>query len=198
MHSLLHFVAEFETGGGGDASAVNIEAMNDGYCALTYNWGDSYKLSHSADPQSQIIGLLNVAPTPGATEVYNRDTKKLEPCNENNCGGVGGIYYEDIGWVNRASYLAFGGWSASVNNNINDAQKKLIIDYFVFMCGPETSLDAAVPNASAPIRLSNGVDPFRSSHMDVERWVEQGYERTSAESYGMAVKDTLNHPNAAE
>lgn len=172
--------------------------MNRGECALTYNWGDSYKVSHAQDPPSQIIGLMKVAPTPGTDKIYSRKTKRLEPCNKENCGsGRGGIYYEDIGWVNRASYLAFGGWSAAVNNNIDPQQQKLILDFFSFMNGPEVSTDAAIPNASTAMQTSNGVDVFRASHLEVEKWVQKGFTRESVESYKAAVEETLNHPNAA-
>ncbi|CAB9496911.1 Ephrin type-B receptor 3 (Fragment) [Seminavis robusta] len=188
---------EFEYAGGGDLASININAMNYGYCALTYNWGDSYKVSHTLEPPSQVAGLMKVAPTPGTTKVYNRKTKKLDPCNEENCGGLGGLYYDDIGWVNRASYLAFGGWSAAVNNNIDDSQKQRIIDFFVYMCSPEISTQAAVPLANASRLEGNGVNPFRASHVDVQKWVDQGYERSSAESYRAAVVDTLSSPNAA-
>ena len=185
----------FEGCGGGDPCSLNIKAMNAGNCALTYNWGDSYKASSADD--SKVAGLLKVAPTPGTTKVYNRETLKLEDCTEETCGGVGGLYYDDLGWVNRASYLAFGGWSAAVNNNVDEGQQRLILDFFTFMAGPEVSIDAAIPNASTATLVPNGVDPFRTSQLDVEKWVAKGFERTSAESYMEAVQESLDHPNAA-
>jgi len=51
---------------------------------------------------------LGVARTPGSTMVLDRDTLNLVPCDADRCRF--GQYYDDIGWVNYAPYLAFGGW----------------------------------------------------------------------------------------
>lgn len=51
---------------------------------------------------------LEVCATPGSTQVLDRTTMTLVPCDEDLCRFA--EYYEDIGWVNRAPYLAFGGW----------------------------------------------------------------------------------------
>jgi multiple sugar transport system substrate-binding protein len=91
-----------------DCVAIN-DRMNKGECALTYNWGNTF-VSHLRNgsvfrEQGYELGVTR---TPGSTMVLDRDTMKLVPCDAQRCRF--GHYYEDIGWVNHAPYLAFGGW----------------------------------------------------------------------------------------
>lgn len=51
---------------------------------------------------------MSVSRTPGSTHVLDRKSMSLVPCNKDFCRF--GEYHEDIGWVNHAPYLAFGGW----------------------------------------------------------------------------------------
>jgi multiple sugar transport system substrate-binding protein len=87
---------------------INGSGMTSGTCVLSYNWG-TFKI---AGTEGSIFrdgdGEMGVAETPGSTHVLDRVTKKLVPCNKDICPF--GAYYDDIGWVNRAPYLAFGGW----------------------------------------------------------------------------------------
>lgn len=78
--------------------------MSEGKCVLTYNWGDQLKqyLANGAF----LKGKFGVAPTPGSHRILDRATGELATCENSTCKY--GIYYEDIGWVNRAPYLAFG------------------------------------------------------------------------------------------
>ncbi|CAB9502712.1 Bacterial extracellular solute-binding protein [Seminavis robusta] len=184
---------EFEMHGGGGEHSVNLQAMNNGTCVLTYNWGDSFKAGQS--PDSAVKDKMKVAQTPGSTRVYNRMTKKLEPCTEDLCGGPSGEFHEDIGWVNRAAYLAFGGWSAAVNNNINDVRKKQTLDFLVYMNSPKVSLEDTILAPGTPANQTTGVDPYRSSHLDPALWAAQGYEKASAQSYASTIKETFRNPN---
>jgi multiple sugar transport system substrate-binding protein len=104
------------------------EYMNNGECVMTYNWGNTFKVylndgsvftaqdgseddndgsSNSARGQAK----MGVAPTPGSTHVLDRTTMKLVPCTQDLCKFA--KYYDDIGYVNHAPYLAFGGWYVS-------------------------------------------------------------------------------------
>jgi multiple sugar transport system substrate-binding protein len=91
-----------------DCVAIN-ERMNEGLCALTYNWGNTFS-SHLREGYvfRQPGYELGIARTPGSSMVLDRDTMKLVPCDAQRCHL--GQYYDDIGWVNHAPYLAFGGW----------------------------------------------------------------------------------------
>jgi multiple sugar transport system substrate-binding protein len=91
-----------------DCVRIN-DQINDGTCAMTYNWGNTFVVHQNersvfADPSFE----LGVARTPGSTMVLDRTTMKLVPCDSERCPF--GTYYEDIGIVNEAPYLAFGGW----------------------------------------------------------------------------------------
>ena len=139
----------------------------------------------------------DVAALPGADKVLNRETMRLEQCTKKNCGGIGGQEFDDIGWVNRAPFLAGGGWAGAVNNNINQERKERMLDFFVELISPETSINNLVQNADAALNDGTGVDPFRASHFNISKWVEAGYEKSSVESYEKAVIQTAKNPNAA-
>jgi hypothetical protein len=78
--------------------------MTNGTCVLTYNWGDQFK--QYLGNGSHLRGRFDVAPSPGSTLVLDRETQELVQCDSERCKY--GQNYEDIGWVNRAPYLAFG------------------------------------------------------------------------------------------
>lgn len=83
--------------------------INQGTCALTYNWGNTFVAHLTEGSVFREPGYeLGVARTPGSTKVLDRETMKLVPCDAKRCPF--GTYYDDIGWVNHAPYLAFGGW----------------------------------------------------------------------------------------
>jgi multiple sugar transport system substrate-binding protein len=86
--------------------------MNAGECVLTYNWGDGFKQSMEEGSQLREPGRLGVLKVPGSTQVLDRDTMKLVDCDADLCRH--GDYHEDIGWVNRAPYMAFGGWVSRI------------------------------------------------------------------------------------
>ena len=69
-----------------------------------YDWGGSFKgyLSES----NLLRGRFGVAPTPGSTQILDRETGQLTACTKETCRY--GDFYDDIGWVNRAPYMAFG------------------------------------------------------------------------------------------
>lgn len=91
-----------------DCVALN-DRLIDGSCVMTYNWGNTFSVHLNAGSVFNEDGYeLGVAPTPGSPVVLDRSTMKLVPCDEERCRF--GTYYEDIGWVNHAPYLAFGGW----------------------------------------------------------------------------------------
>ena len=88
---------------------INVNEMNNGSCVLSYNWGNSFAQHlNTGTVFEKGEGRMGVAVTPGSTHVLDRKTMKLVPCTRELCRF--GTYYDDIGWVNRAPYLAFGGW----------------------------------------------------------------------------------------
>ena len=170
---------------------VNTKGMTEGECVLTYNWGNTFKQYLMGD--SVLRGnRLGVAPTPGSTHVLDRETMTLVPCDEKRCKY--GEYYEDLGWVNRAPYLAFGGWSCAVNNYTNPVHKRLATEFCAFASSGTNALRDIIPNATSTEPIA-GQDPFRASHLNVELYVSQGYERIPSEEYLESIQSGIGSGN---
>ncbi len=184
---------EFEDCGGGGQDANNIKHfLTNGNCVLTYNWGDNYK-KHLSET-SKVGGLVGVAPTPGSSRVLDRETGKLVPCDKERCKL--GTYYDDIGWVNKAPYAAFGGWAAAVAGNVSPMRQRLAADFFAYASGMRSNL-GVIPNATAPLSEMNGQDPYRQSHFDVDKWIAQGFPREGTETYKKTILESLSSKNLA-
>jgi len=161
-----------------------------GECALSYNWGNTF-VSSLVEPSQLKGGKLGIAKTPGSTQILNRETMQLEDCTEESCKY--GEYYEDIGWVNSPAYAAFGGWSCAVNNYTTSFKKKLASELCAFIASKEQSMMGVIPsNASSAPPVS---DPFRKSHMNLEAFVESGYERDTTQTYLNSIQERLNSKN---
>jgi len=183
---------ELETIGGGEDVSQNIKRfIADGACVLTYNWGDNFKRHLSSD--SKVMSVVGVAPTPGSTKILDRSTGKLVPCTAEICPY--GEDHPDIGRVNRAPYAAFGGWAAAVANNDSPLRQRSTSDFFAFVSSSRESRLGVIPNATG--MLFNGQDPFRSSHLIVEEWMDQGYTQEGVESYLDTILTSLSSKNLA-
>jgi hypothetical protein len=139
---------------------ANFEMMNEGSCALTFNWGNQLLLD-SGDPSIEI----GVAPTPGSTKVFNRNTGQLEDCTPELCPY--GKFYEDIGIVNRPAYSAFGGWAGGVSNATSAAKQRAVADFFAYLSKQGRSLPDVLPNT-----ISSFVDPYRYPHVKPSNWLD--------------------------
>jgi 7 transmembrane sweet-taste receptor of 3 GCPR len=161
---------------------------------LTYNWGDSFK--RYLENGTQLRGdKFGVAPTPGSTKVLDRESMQLVDCDENRCQY--GTFYDDIGWVNRAPNLAFGGYACSVNNYTDPVRKRLAMEFCAFAASKKESIKAIIPNATDyDATFLNGQDPFRHSHLNLDVFVQQGYERTASQDYIATILVGLDSVNA--
>ena len=167
--------------------------MNDGSCVLTYSWGDLYKRSRA---QGSVLGdKLGIAPTPGSKRVLDRETGQLVECTKDICPY--GEYYDDIGWVNKAGYAANGGWGGAISANADPAKQQILVDFFLWASGREQSDKYVIPNATLPIAQINGQDPWRKSHLDTEKWVLQGYDRTLTDQYVKTIFQVTQSKNVA-
>jgi hypothetical protein len=164
--------------------------MHRGECVLTYNWGNSFK--RYLKEGTQVRGRFGVAPTPGSTHVLDRKTKKLVKCDKDLCRY--GDYYEDLGWVNKAPYMAFGGWACAVNNYTSPHKKKLAMDFCAFASSEKESIGSIIPNATGT-GIETGQDPFRSSHLNLDLYVENGYERDTAKAFIDTIRSGLQSDN---
>ena len=179
----------------GDFASVNIAMMNEGKCAMTYNWGDSFTESQKAPPTSLIGGLLGTAQTPGSTQYLNRNTMRLEPCTEEtcSCASFAGIP-EDGSCINSAPYAAFTGWSGGCTSFTSHAQQEACAKFFAYVASPDLSLIDTIPNVTVGAPFISA-DPFRKSQTVVDEWVNAGLPRDSTAEYLSTVNDQLSDPN---
>jgi len=161
-----------------DDCNANIKWMNEGRCVLTYNWGDSF----TAQKGSNIDGLLGVAPTPGSPQVYDRRIHELVDCTEELCGKYG-FYDGDSGWINRAPYAAFGGWSGAISIKSNSEKALETVSFFSFMSNHQESI------------ALNGLEPYRKSQMNVSTYVDLGYSLNQSSQYVDTVSASLDSEN---
>jgi competence protein ComGC len=160
---------------------------------------------------------MSVCKTPGSTHVLDRTTMTLVPCNKELCRF--GEYHEDIGWINRAPYLAFGGWyvlavcnddwwesnpfphflllvtvrACAVNNFTTPGKKNLATEFCAFASSRAKSNPHIAENATTAIA---GSDPFRFSQLDVDLWVANGYHKESIVEYFDIIYEALESENA--
>lgn len=185
--------------------------MADDDCALTVNWGNVFL-------QDAIPGKLGIDRVPGSQRVLDRETGRLVACTKDLCPNA--VYYDDIGFVNYAPYAAFGGWSGAVsldssvlhskfirtifsyhsilftqvNGNISDEKKKLAMEFLAFSASEEQSSKLVIPKVGSR-EAKAGYDPYRLGHMNVEDYVEQGFDRETTEAYLGSIKEGLRSPN---
>jgi len=80
-----------------------------------------------------------------------------------------------------------------VNNYTTPGKKKLAMDFCAFAASRKESVTRIVQNATiAP----DGSDPFRTSHLNVDDWEDQGYVAASSTlKYLANIKDSLTSDN---
>ena len=152
-----------------------------GRCALSIDWGDIGPLA--VDPAtSKVIDKVGAAILPGAKEVLNRQTGKLEACTKNNCP------YATNG-INHAPFAAFGGWSGGINAHASDKVKDAAYTFLSYMSQPaQSGVDVTIGKT--------GFNPYRASHFkNLDVWTKSGMSEAAAKSYLGAIEDSLNSPN---
>jgi multiple sugar transport system substrate-binding protein len=152
-----------------------------GRCALSMDWGDIGPLA--IDPAtSTVIDKVGAAILPGSTEVLDRATGKLVPCDETTCPYA-------IDGVNHAPFAAFGGWSGAINKASKDDVKAAAFDFLAYVSAPaQSSVDVTIGKT--------GFNPYRTSQfLNREQWVKSGMSAEAASNYLGAIEDSLNSPN---
>ncbi len=152
-----------------------------GRCALTIDWGDIGTLA--IDPEnSNVVDLVGATMLPGSTEVLDRATGELVPCDDATCPYA-------INGVNRAPFAAFGGWSGGINAAVDERTQEAAYAFFSFMSRPEHS------NEDVTIGIT-GFNPYRVSQFEnLDRWLAAGMSEEAASSYLGAIGDSLSSPN---
>jgi multiple sugar transport system substrate-binding protein len=152
-----------------------------GKCALNLDWGDVGVMA--VDPKaSKVIDKTGSVVTPGAKEVLNWSTGKLEACTKDNCPNA-------IDGVNHAPYAAFGGWSGGINAKADPKVKDAAYAYFSFLSQPTQSGHDVTLGGT-------GFNPYRLSQLDYSQaWKDGGMSEKAAGYYLGAIKASLNSPN---
>ncbi|MEO8606500.1 MAG: extracellular solute-binding protein [Chloroflexota bacterium] len=152
-----------------------------GRCAMSIDWGDTGTLS--IDPtRSQMKDKIAALINPGSTEVVDRATGKLVPCDATTCPFA-------VDGVNYAPLAAWGGWggaiSAASDQKVKDAGYALLS----YMSEPDHSNEDVTIGAS-------GYNPYRTSQFaSLDLWVKAGFSEAGAQNYIGAIKDSVSSPN---
>ena len=152
-----------------------------GRCALSLDWGDIGTLA--IDPETSIVmDKTGAYILPGSTEVLDRETGELVPCDETTCPYA-------IDGVNHAPFAAFGGWSGGINAAADDIVKDAAYAFFSYMAQP------AQANEDVTIGRT-GYNPYRTSQfLNRQAWVEAGMSPQAASDYLGAIEASLASPN---
>ncbi len=151
-----------------------------GRCALSIDWGDIGTLAIAEG--SQVKDKTGAVILPGSTEVLDRATGKLVPCDANTCPHA-------VDGINHAPFAAFGGWSGAINAASDDATKDAAFNYLAYVSAPEQS------NVDVTIGAT-GFNPYRISQFEnLDLWIQAGMSEEAANLYLGAIKASLNSPN---
>jgi len=152
-----------------------------GRCALSLDWGDIGTLA--IDPTTSIVmDKTGAMILPGATEVLDRATGKLVPCDETTCPYA-------VDGVNYAPFASYGGWSGGINANADPLVKDATYAFFSYMCQPaQSNVDVTIGKT--------GYNPYRTSQfLNRQTWVEAGMSPAAASNYLGAIEASLASPN---
>ncbi len=161
----------------GDTRAL----FTSGRCALSLDWGDIGTLA--IDPEtSKVIDKVGAVILPGTTKVLNRETMKLEECNEELCPYA-------VNGVNHAPYAAFGGWSGAINAAADPKVKDAAYAFLSYMSQPaQANVDVTIGKT--------GFNPYRISQFEnLDLWIKAGMSEQAAKDYLGAIKASLESPN---
>lgn len=164
-----------------------VRALNEGSCAMTLSWANPLTINNS----SEDLKNIGVAPTPGSKRVLDRKSGKLETCTPELCPY--GIYYDNLGIVNRPSFSAYGAWAGGVSNDSTFSKQKDMADFFSYISKPHESLNDVLPN-----ERSNFVTPYRYSHTMASNWADKGFDNNTAFQYTETIKGVNSENTVSE
>jgi multiple sugar transport system substrate-binding protein len=153
-----------------------------GRCALSIDWGDIGALA--VDPEQSVVqDKVGAVILPGSSEVLDRETGELVPCDEQTCP------HADEEGVNHAPFSAFGGWSGAINAAAPDEVKDAAYAFLSYVSQPEqANVDVTIGET--------GFNPYRTSQFeDLDVWLEGGFSEQAARNYLAAIETSLNSPN---
>jgi multiple sugar transport system substrate-binding protein len=152
-----------------------------GRCALSMDWGDIGTLA--LDPATSTVqDKVGAVITPGWTEVLDRTSGSLVPCDATTCPHA-------IDGVNHAPFASFGGWSGAINAAAAQEKKDAAYAFLAYMSAPAQS--------SEDVTLGKtGFNPYRTSHFATrDAWTAVGMSEQAADGYLGAIEASLQNPN---
>ncbi len=149
-----------------------------GRCALTMDWGDIGTLAPGTYAQDKTGATI----TPGWTQVLDRASGKLVPCDATTCPDA-------VDGVNYAPFASFGGWSGAVNAAAPAANQDAVYDFLSYMSSPAISgVDVTLGKT--------GYNPYRTSQFsNIQPWIDAGLSEAAATNYLGAIKASLENKN---
>jgi len=152
-----------------------------GRCALSMDWGDIGTLA--LDPATSTVqDKVGAVILPGWTEVLDRNTGKLVPCDATTCPYA-------VDGVNHAPFASFGGWSGAINAASSAEKKDAAFAFLSYMTAPEQSNEDVTLGKT-------GYNPYRTSQFqNLDLWLKVGMSETAARNYLGAIGDSLQSPN---
>lgn len=152
-----------------------------GRCALSFDWGDIGTLAIDKET-SKVIDKTGAVILPGTTEVLDRATGKLVPCDAITCPYA-------VDGVNYAPFAAFGGWSGAINAGIDPQKKDAVFKFLAYVSAPaQSNVDVTIG--------ATGFNPYRISQLEqTAQWEQAGMSKPAADVYLGAIMQSLNSPN---
>lgn len=146
----------FPPGGNNFGLGDEIFSFGGGQTLMSYSWDDAFIQAQEAD--SKIRNKVAAAPLPGATEVWNRATKKWD--------------HFDV--PNAPPYITWGWTSAVAKASKN---QEMAFDFLCFFSNEaNTQLDLQIGRF--------GINPYRKTHFDPKFWQDKlGWDGHVAETY---------------
>jgi multiple sugar transport system substrate-binding protein len=143
-----------------------------GQVVFALDWGDVGPLTF--DPDSSVVqGLAGYGVMPGAERYWDR---------------ASGEWVEAQGGINRAPFIAYGGWVISVAADTDVAEAAF--DLVGYLADQELAGVLATTGGT-------GVNPLRQSQFDnLDLWLSAGFDEESALDYLGAILATIDDPNA--
>lgn len=147
-----------------------------GQSVFGLDWGDVGPIS--VDPNVSVVnGLTGFGTLPGGEEYWDYNANDGE-----------GAWVEAEGGVNKAPFIAFGGWIISVV--ADSTEQEAALDFAAYMAGKDLAGTLAVTGGT-------GVNPLRQSQFDnLDLWTGAGFAEEDAVDYLDAVQATITDPNA--
>ncbi|MEG3639924.1 extracellular solute-binding protein [Magnetococcus sp. PR-3] len=144
------------------------KAFLSGQTAMILDWADTATLAPD-EKNSQVAGRVGYFTLPGADRVWNGRWKTYTP-------------------PHQTTFLAFGGWVASVPKN--SQAKQAAWDYIMWYASPENSLADVVTSGT-------GINPYRESHfIAIDRWLGT-LSLPSASNFLGVIQQSLDAPHVA-